>query len=245
MSNDRFNAEQEALRALLDLTERADRCRQLYERANMAIPEPLRRFLGMSEEATKVTKIMPSVPGPERPVPPTAQPGWISIDVRDASPANVALAVLREHGAAMRAKDVAARVVSIQPTTSPGSVANIGSKLDGDSIQRSEDGWLLTNPAKAPVMFEGRLWGPPALFGKYELAAHRRDAVLHLLRAFPSGLQTSQIIETLSACPWVHAPINKELVQGDIEILGPAGEKKIRRRGPTKKWELSPDEKRG
>lgn len=242
MSGDRLRAEHEALRALLELIEQAERVRQIYERQNMAFPEPLRRLLGMSEGHGRSPKITASVPEPEYIAPPDSQHGWISVELRSASPGSVALAVLREAGQPLRAKVVAERVVKILPNSTAGSVANIGTKLEGAAIQRADEGWRLLDPTKAPLMFEGRLWGPPSIFGKYEIAAHRREAILHLLRVFHSGLQTSQIIEQLRACSWVHAPVSKEMVQDDIELL--VSERKIRRRGASKKWELAREDKR-
>ena len=79
------------------------------------------------------------------------------------------------------------------------------------------------------------------MFNKQELAAHRRVGVLHLLRLHPAGLQTTQILEQLRNCAWLHAPVNKELIQADMEFL--EGQKKVRRRGNSKKWELVPEEK--
>jgi hypothetical protein len=240
MSNDRWVAEQEAIRSLLEVYERAEHSRQLYERANMAIPEPLRRFLGVSESPAKGPRLVASVPAPDRPAPPDAEPGFISIETKVASPATLAVAVLREVGQPMRAKDVIARVVELNPDTAPGSVANAATKLDGTAIKRTDSGWTLLPSAKAGILFENRVWGPPTLFGKYELAAHRREAVVHLLHAYRSGLQTLQIMEQLRSCPWMHAPVSKELIQDDVKILEQEG--RIRRRGHSRKWEIRPGE---
>lgn len=236
-----MGAEQEALRSLLDLMERADRSRQLYERAGMAIPEPLRRFLGMTDSGTKGAQRV-TVPAPEPPPQPSeAQPGWIWIEANDASPTSVVLAVLRESGGAVRAKDVVAKVQAIQPEVVSGSIANIGNRLDGSAIQRNEDGWKIKAAEKAPILKEHFFWGPPSIFNKHELAAHRRVGVLHLLRLHPAGLQTAQILEQLKTCAWLHAPINKELIQADMEYL--ESQKKVRRRGNSKKWELAPEDR--
>ena len=242
MSTDRMGAEQEALRSLLSLLEQAERCRQLYERAGMTIPEPLRRILGIAD-ADVAPHPRVSVPPPTSPPKPAeAQPGWIWIRSEDATPTSVVLAILRDSKEAIRAKDVNAKVHAIQPEVITGSISNIGNRLDGEKIiQRTEEGWSLKERDKAPVFREGYFWGPPAVFGKQELAAHRRDGILHLLRVSPGGLQTSQIVEQLRVCPWLHAPLNKELVQADIENL--EREKKVRRRGNSRKWETIPEEK--
>jgi len=102
---------------------------------------------------------------------------------------------------------------------------------------RSKAGWSLLSPESAPILHDGYIWGPPEIFTTQELAVHRREAILHLLRFYRAGLQTSQIIELLQKCAWVHAPVNKELVQDDVQLLSKA--EKIRRRGNSRKWELA------
>ena len=124
-------------------------------------------------------------------------------------------------------------MLKLDTNTTAGTLANLGTKLDGTVIHRTEAGWVLADVAKAPALFQGRLWGLPEIFGKYELAAHRREAIMHLLETYRSGLQTSQLIEHLRSNPWVHAPINKEVVQADLEMLDK--EKQIRR-GSSRKW---------
>ena len=77
--------------------------------------------------------------------------------------------------------------------------------------------------------------GPREIFQKSEIAGHRRDAILHVLSNFDSGLQTRQLVEQLGRCSWVHAPVNKDLIKTDLEMLAELG--KVRRRGNSKKWE--------
>lgn len=238
--SDRLAAEQEALRSLLAVMELADRSRQLHERAGMAMPEPLRRLFGIVESPRGVQRV--TVPPPEAPPrPPEAQPDWIWIGEEDVSPTSVVLAVLRASTEPMRAKDVVAAVQAVQPRVISGSIANIGNRLDGTLIQRSEGAWSLRAPDKAPILKDHFLWGPPSIFGKHELAAHRRMGVLHLLRLHAGGLQTTQILEQLRNCAWLKAPINKELIQADMGYL--EGQKRVRRRGNSRKWELVPDDR--
>jgi hypothetical protein len=97
---------------------------------------------------------------------------------------------------------------------------------------------MLLKVEKAGLVRDGRLWAPPGVFAKPEMAAHRREAILHVLKHFPTGLQTVQIVEQLRNCSWLHAPVNKDLLKLDMESLLEA--KKVRRRGNTKKWELAP-----
>lgn len=245
MSIERLGAEQEALRSLLALLEQAERCRQLYDRAGMSAPEPLRRILGLTEAVATAPPPRVTVPAPEAPPRPAeAQPGWIWIAAKDASATSGVLAALRADGKPVRAKDVITRVQALQPDTNTGSIPNIGNRLDGKGINRGEEGWTLKSPDLAPIAKDGFFWGPPSIFNKHELAAHRRYGIIHLLRMSPSGLQTTQIVEQLLACPWLHAPVNKELVQADVEWLV-NNENKIRRRGNSRKWELVPEERSG
>jgi hypothetical protein len=235
-------AEIAATKSLLALQEAAERCREAYERAHMGLPEPLKRFLGLMEPApAEKPKPAVSIPEPDLRRPPGSHPDWFSVPLVSATPTSTALAVLRESGGGpLRAGLVTDRVLALLPNSSSGSVANVGTKLTTEGlIERTDEGWRLTDSSKAPVLFEGRLWGPPAAFGKYEIAAYRREVVLHLLRLAPTGLQTTQVVEQLRQCPWLVAPVNKEVVQDDIEVL--RAEKRIRRRGASKKWELAPE----
>lgn len=242
MNFDLLTAEQEAAQSLIDLIEQAKKCQRLYERAQMPAPEALKRLLGANGNGHKQT--VANIPAPDRPTAPReAESDWVSIDVQSAFPNSIVLAILRNAGGPLTVRQVVAAVESIRPDTSAGTIANIGTKLDGDVITRSKDGWELIYPDAAPILHAGLIWGPPDTFNKYELAAHRRDAILHILSTVRGGLMTSQLIEFLQNSPWVHAPVNKELVQDDVELLSKDG--KIRRRGASKKWELAPEKTDG
>jgi hypothetical protein len=243
MSINQLDAEQEAISSLMEFLDHAKKCQRLYERAHMALPEPLKRVLGMNGAGgnSLAPRFTPAPESPSRPAEATSD--WIPIRVEDATPTSIALAILRAAKEPIRAKDIVSAVQAVLPDVRSGSVANIGSRLHGTLLRRTNDGWTLEKPESAGVIADGFLWGPPTIFGKQELAAHRRDAIRHILSSFPAGLQTSQIIEELKKCAsWVRAPINKELVQDDMEILGETG--KVRRRGNSKKWELTPSDKK-
>ena len=236
MSPDLFNAEQEALRSLMDWLDQARKIQTLYERAHMALPEPLKRVLGMNVANDKSSSSQ--VAPPEKPpMPPEAEADWIYISQGDATPTSVVLAVLRAAGAPLRAKTVAELVMEILPAVPYGTIANVGSRLNGKEIERSEDGWRLLHPENAGVIYKGYFWAPPSLFDKFEVAAHRRDAIMHILESSPMGLQTLQILGELQKCSWVHAPINKDLVKEDMEFL--QRKDKVKRRGNSKKWGIA------
>lgn len=242
MTVDLFNAELEAQRSLLDLYEQAKKCQTLFEHAHIALPEVLKRVLGMSGTSEKTAT--PPISTPQRPpMPPEAQQDWISIRDKEATPTGIVLAILRGAKEPVRAKDLNDRVMDVLPDVLRGSISNIGTRLDGKLIRRTKEGWELLKPEAAGVLHKGFLWGPPSAFSKSELAAQRREALLHLLQLFESGLQIVQIVEQLKRCPWVVAPINKDLVKEDIGVL--SGQQKIRRRGNSNKWELAPALEKG
>lgn len=239
MSNDRFAAEQEAFRGMVELFSLAERIKLAHERAGLTPPEPLRRLLGMNENGAKQANSITIQPPPVKSSPPGMADDWISIPFKAATPMTVVPAVLRGKKLAMRAKDVVAKALEINPSVSGGSVANTLSRLTG-LIERADDGgWLLSSGAAAAVIHDGRLWGPASVFQKTEVAYHRREAILWILNQFASGLQTLQIVEHLGSCKWLHAPVNKDLVKEDFNFLLKEG--KVRRRGNTKKWEIAPD----
>ena len=243
MTSELFTAELDAQRSLMDLYDQAEECRLLFERANIPLPEVLKRVLGMNGLGVKQTS-QPIIPPPERPpMPPDATSDWIWVRAKEATPNTLVLALLRAAGGVLRSKDVTAKMQAILPDVSRGTISNVGTRLKGVSIELSDDGWKLIDLSKAGVLHKGYLWGHPDSFGKTEIAAQRRDAILHVLGMFDSGLQIVQIVENLRRCAWVKAPINKDLVKDDIAILLTQG--KIRRRGNTKKWELAPPAEEG
>jgi hypothetical protein len=243
MNFDQINAEQEAVQSLMELYAQSRKCQQLYERAGLTIPEALQRILGMngnSQKATGHARTAPSIPAPTRPNEPVgAEPDWIWINIEDATPTSVVLAILRASKEPLRHKDVVDRVIKLLPTARIGSIGNIGTRLEGKLIERTADGWRLLDQTKAGIITDDLLWGSPSMFNKQELAAHRRDAIVHLLTHYKTGLQTVQIVEELHNCSWVQAPVNKDLLKADLEILRTKGKIK---RGSSKKWGITSKE---
>jgi hypothetical protein len=237
----KIDAEREAVKSLMDLYDLAKRCQQLHEASDMPVPEPLKRFLGMSEQTGKggAGKEEASISPPNYKPPSEASEDWISIAAADASVSAVALAILRRAGA-MRPRDLNEAVLDILPEATAGSIANMGTRLQGTVIDRTEDGWKLLNPGAAGIIINGRLWGPDSAFATPDIAAHRRESILHILKSYPTGLQIVQIVEQLRKCSWVHAPVNKDLLKADMEVL--QKQDKVRRRGNSKKWEVVREE---
>jgi len=232
----KMDAEREALKSLMDLYDLAKKCQQLHEAAAMPVPESLKRFLGMSDSSGNAGALKrgTSIEPPSHVSPPEANADWISIPVAEASVSTVALAILRKAGL-MRAKDLNEAVLELLPEATAGSVSNMGTRLQATVIDRTEDGWKLLNKEAAGIITNGRLWGPVTVFGLPDVAAHRRESILHILKSYPSGLQIVQIVDQLRKCSWVHAPVNKDLLKADMEKL--QSEDKARRRGNSKKWE--------
>jgi hypothetical protein len=240
-----IQAEQEAMRSYTALLEQARLCQQLYERAGMTLPDRIQRLLGVmpingDARATTISAHIPALG--YTPPPGEKATDWISIAIRDAQATAALLAVLRSTGKPVRAGDVTTKVASLLPNVNYGTVANAGTRLSEDGIiERMDDGWKLLKPEEAGVIHDGRLWGLPTIFGKQEIAAHRREAILHILKHFPTGLQTVQLVEQLQSCSWVHAPVNKDLLKADMQIL--LEDRKVRRVGNTRKFALAQGEK--
>jgi hypothetical protein len=247
MNWDQIQYEEEAYKSVMALLEQARMCQQLHERAGLALPERVQRLLGLSSNGPGKPHVQArstiSIPPLNYPKPKDATGDWLSIDVKDAQATTVALAVLRGEGVPMRAKDVTAKVSAYLPNVTGGTLANAATRLvDEGIIERTEDGWKLLKPTEAGIIHEGRLWGTRSIFGKQELAAHRRESIIHILTYFTGGLQIVQIVEQLNSCAWMQAPANKDLLKADIEILA-ADKRKIRRVGNTRKWTLAQSEK--
>ena len=205
MSTDQINAEQQATQSLVRLLEMVRECEGLYVRARMSLPEPLKRLLAVNGTGDSVSG-PPVIPAPQKPPMPTeAKSDWIYIQGKDAIPTSIALAILHKSKEPIRAKEIIERVTAVLPNVLRGSINNIGSRLAASKLRnRTPEGWSLAKTESAGILHEGYLWGPREIFQKTELAAHRRDAILHVLMNFDTGLQTRQIVEQLSRCSWVH-----------------------------------------
>jgi hypothetical protein len=237
---DQIQSEQDACESYSALLAQARKCQELYVRAGLALPDRVQRLLGVTSDSG--AKTTPRIPPPEKRSPPKeAGADWIAINASDAIVTTVVLAILRNgNGGRTRVKDLNDRVMELLPESTSGSVANAGTRLTTDRvIDRDEEGWRLLKPERAAVLQDGVLWGLVAVFSSQEIAAHRRAAELHVLKQFPSGLQMVQIVEQLKSCEWVRSPVNKDMVKGDVMAL--LEEKKVRRVGNTKKWQLAPE----
>jgi hypothetical protein len=235
-----FKATAQAYLKFSQVLDDLEKCKKLFEFAGEPLPEQLKEFMGVSRSFGRKTETLVTISPPPRHSRPTeANNEWISVKVEDASATGLVLAVLRQASGPTKAKDMTEQVAQLNPLIPRGSVHNIGTRLDGTLISRSDAGWSLIDPKKAGILHGGFLWGPKDVFDKTEIAAHRREAILTILKGFPSGLQTVQIVEQLRGRDWVQAPASKDLVKSDMELL--EAYNKVRRMGNSRKWCIRED----
>jgi hypothetical protein len=245
MSWPRIEAESQAIQSLVQLYEQAKKCQQLYEQAHMALPEPLKRFLGIEPVGNSnhsSSRPTLQIPQPSNRKPPEgAAQDWLWVNVRHCTPSTLIAAVLRQ-APEMLTKQVIARVTSLNPDIVTGSIYNAATRLETTGLIDRKDGvWQIKNQSSAPIIDNDVVWWNAQMFQVHEKAAHRRDAILYILSHFETGLEILQIVEQLQNCSWMKAPVSKDLLKVDVEVL--ESERKIRRRGNTRKWELAPPEK--
>jgi hypothetical protein len=240
---DPVKAELEAYESLTKLLNQAEESRRLFERANLAIPETLKRLFGSNGTSPYPARMyIPPIERHRRP--PEAFDNWLSIPIRDATPTSIVKAILRSNAEPVSPKRMVEFVTAYLPSVPAGTVYNVGARLaKAGKLYRDSSGWTLKDneKEKTGILYEGFLWGPEDAFEKFELATHRREAITHLLGLNKSGLQIVQVVENLQGCTWVHAPVNKDLLKTDFEELRKA--EKVRRVGNSKKWELAPESK--
>jgi hypothetical protein len=233
MSN--LDKELKAYQSMADLLTQAKAVRWNFEDANVGIPPALSRLLGESANGHdgESPKIIVSPPKTPRP-PGVATDNWVWFDPRDATLTTLALAILRTSESPMLANDLFHEIRNFHKDANSGSFANIGARLDGTIIKRSEEGWTLVDPTNAPVLFDGYIWGEPSVFKNTELAGHRRALICHMLQAWPGGLQIVQLVHHLRSSGLCRAPVSKDLVKVDMETLEKEGQ--ARRIGNSRKW---------
>lgn len=238
----KFEAERKAVESLSNLYTIAAECKRLHEVAGLSLPGTLLRIFS-DQKATASSRIpVIIIPAIERDrVPKEAANDWISIQANAATPTTLALSLLRKASRPLRPKEVAEQVEEIAPDVSAGSVYNLGVRLEKEGVLlKSDDGWTLARPEDAPLLANNLLWGPQEAFAKQDIAAHRREAIIHVLRMDRSGLQIVQLVAKLRDCTWLKAPVNKDLVKADMQVLEKEG--KVRQRGNSRKWEVVPEE---
>jgi hypothetical protein len=239
---DRITAEFEASSSLTTLLQLARECKQKHESAGLPLPPPLQRLFGTQDGNGTIGKqpVITIPPISRLHVPDGVTEEWISIAASDATPTTVALGILRGAQEPMSARELGERVVAILPEVSPGSVYNLAARLAAEKVlDRADDGTLsLIDRNDAPILDAGFIWGVPAKLAKQDVAAHRREVILHILGMETSGLQIVQLVAKLDSCRhWMKAPANKDLVKDDIAFLSRS--RKISTVGHSRKWRLT------
>jgi len=237
--------EARALESLTRLLKAAEECRTLFDEARMDYPAPLRRMLGERDSfgdspgpVARAIKISP----PDITRPAGVPDGWIHVPIEALGPQTAVLGVLRGASEPMPVKQVVSEVKSRIPSVSDGSINNVGTRLDERNIiARAEDGWRLIDKSRAPLLNGTRAWGADSMFQTQELAARRREAVLHVLSLFPTGLMSAQLLEQMERCAWLKTPLSKDLIKADMEELQETG--KVKRSGNSRKWILGEEAK--
>lgn len=236
MVHDRFALETKAIKAFTKWMEDGRTCRALFEQAHMALPEPLKRFLGETErEDTSAPRVViPPLQAPPRPA--EAEANWIWVPVIGMTPTGLVLGVLRRAPAPIPVRKIIDEIARLGAKPNEGSIQNIGTRLSNQHvITRSDDGWKLIQSDNAPVIYKGHAWGLHERFEKYEIAVYRRLCLLHVLRVHADGMQNMQLLKAIETCDWVNLPpLSKDVIKLDLESLQKEGE--IKRIGNTGKW---------
>lgn len=237
---DRISRELAAYEAFSKWMKDGESVRQLFAEAGVPLPPRLIQFLGGAGAGSDERIIIPPPSSPKRPS--GIDPKWIWVPTAGLLTKNLVLGVLRAAGTSMTPTAVIQAAVKTYGGTiaNNGSVMNLGKPLEADgTISRSEHGWLLRREGRAPMLIHEFAWGPIEIFTSHEVAAHRRQLIVHVLKMHPSGLQQAQLVSALASCDWLNGvPVNKDLVKLDIDAL--AKEQRIRRVGATSKWEVTP-----
>jgi hypothetical protein len=235
-----FKLTSEAYQKFAQVLADLEASKKLFEQAGEPLPEQLREFFGVNRSNGRSSESAVSIPYPRRKSHPVeATDDWISVELSELSATSLVLAVLRAAAKPVIAKDVIEMVTEINPHIPRGSIHNIGTRLGGKLINRTDDGWSLIDPSKAGIISDGYLWGPKDIFDKTEIAAHRREAILCILKGFQSGLQTVQIVDQLRGTKWMQAPASKDLVKGDMDLL--EAHNRVRRISNSRKWVVRED----
>ena len=207
----------------------------------MPLPPMLRRLLGDTNESENDSEddhdrtprmVIPPLKPTSRP--PGAAEDWIWIPADALSDTGVVLAVLRKHAKPINTQDLVAEIRKVKPDAVTGTIYNILARVKDELLDETGEGWKLRRPENAPLFHGDAAWGPKEAFVKSDLAAHRREVILHILRANQGGLLQMQIVRQLESPDMCRAPVNKDLIKADMEVLRERG--LVRRIGNSRLW---------
>ncbi len=235
MGNAPIQQELQALEALKRLFAEAKKVQELFKKAGMAPPPSIAGILGGgSDDSPHGSKlgINSRVRRPNE-----VEDDSIAIPIKELQATSLVRGVLKGETSPIPTKSVLQRVQRLRPDVSVGTIYNVGARLDGKVIERSDAGWRLIYPNDAPLLRNEYAWGPASVFNnKQELAVHRRILICDLLRQSAAGLMVMQIVRQLETDSSCQAPVTKDLVKVDMQALKDEG--LIRRLGNSRKWTL-------
>jgi hypothetical protein len=217
-----------------DYLEQGDKLRAGFQRAGIPVPDELKTLLGGGPSAQTTTLVFkPNTP-------PDAGDDWIWVDIPSASTTTLMLAILHEEKLPLFPKTILQKMMECgEPHngTVINTIYNSIKRLEGTTLTRSEEGAIsITQAENIPVLFEARLWGPISAFpASSELASHRREAEIFLLKKF-GPQQRMQLVRQLEHFEMLNKgiPLSKDLVKGDLDLMNG---KRVRQLGSSKKWE--------
>lgn len=230
---------------MLGLMDQAEKVAAQFNSAGITLPSRLARFLDDTSaledsEPTAASKYRPKIVATR---PPSVPPDWLWVRTREATPATLALAYLRERGSptlsSVIAEGLSERLQALGRSLNPGSVFNALARMEGLSLRRDEAGaWSLLKPDDAPFLADEFVWGLPSSFQDFELSAIRREAIRQVLSQAGDGLMQMQIVEVLDE--WkkkkvlAGVAISKDVVKADLDWLRSHDE--IKKLTNTRRW---------
>lgn len=235
----RLEAEQEAYIALGQYLAAAQSVVDKFARAELPIPDPLRRLLGDTAEEGERSRPKMSISAPTPPPRPSAAGRdsiWVAIG--DATPTSIVLGLLRIADRPISPSEMVDMTRKYKPSVNQGTVYNLGKRLRGHQIENSVEGWKLKSKDDAPMIHDGFLWGTPDVFQSYDIAAFRRTVVRHVLEAAaPDGLMAMQIVRFMQNFRNPRVKTDKTLIKVDLDILQREG--RAKQISNSRKWTAS------
>jgi hypothetical protein len=211
-----------------------------FREAGIPLPPSLKRYLGESLEGVSPATpqiVLPPLPWPNKP--PGYVDGWVFVSVHDLLITNLILGILRASSEPMKPAAVHSEAMQYDEEAKLVTVHNVGKRLEeGGTIVRSEEGWILLDTKRAPILFGDFAWGAPESFAAQELASYRRYILLHVLRNNPNGVMVMQAVKAISAFEDYKLPaIVKDTVMDDLGVLNKEGV--VERIPATRMWKLA------
>lgn len=233
----KFELEAQAYAAFTDVLKQSQIARDLFERAGLPIPPTLARIFGDDEQKPK-RRPVEYEPLPMPLPPPGSKDDWTWVPVEQARPVTLFKAVMRANGNERRPIEIVRDVQRLRPDiTSTVIYNNIPRLKQIGIIVPGPNGLKLSNDDFAPILHDGNLWGAPEIFQSQEMAWHRRMVISHLLNVSSDGLQVMQIVNALKDMKDCKAPVSKDLLKADMEVMQQDG--RVRRIGGSGKWTVN------